>query len=84
MFWKIQCQREKVWSRNTMGYAEKLLVTGGSVYILDDKKTIAAFSLNGKKRSLKNIDIVKATKDVINAKYFPEGLPNKKRPLTSI
>ena len=75
---KYSARGKKVWSRNTIGYAEKLLVTGGSVYILDDKKTIAAFSLNGKKRSLKKIDIVKATKDVINVKYFPEGLPNKK------
>ena len=78
---KYSARGKKVWSRNTMKYADKLSVTGGSIYILDDKKTIAVFSLNGKKKSLKNAHSVKAdneVRDINNAKYFPEGLPNKK------
>jgi hypothetical protein len=78
---KYSARGKRVWSRNMMKYANKLLVTGGSVYILDDKKTIAVFSLNGKKKSLKNAHSVKVdnkVRDINNAKYFPEGLPNKK------
>jgi len=75
---KYSARGKRVWSRKIAEYADGLLVIKGLVYILDNKKLRAAFSLNGKKRSLKNIDIVKATKNVSNAKYFPEGLPNKK------
>ena len=75
---KYNARGKRVWSRKIAEYADGLLVIKGLVYILDNKKLRAAFSLNGKKRSLKNIDIVKATKNVSNAKYFPEGLPNKK------
>jgi hypothetical protein len=78
---KYNTRGKRVWSRHIIGYAEKLLVAKGSVYILNGKKTIAVFSLNGKKRSVKNAHSVKAdnkAKDLNNAKYFPEGLPNKK------
>ena len=75
---KYSARGKRVWSRNITEYADKLSVTGGLLYILDNEKTKAVFLLNGKKRSLKNAHIVKATNDVINVKYFPEGLPNKK------
>ncbi len=70
---------KRVWSKKLKAdELDGLSVNGGSVYVLNNKKSKAVFSLNGKKKSFKNINTVKADNDVINAKYFPEGLPNKK------
>ncbi len=76
---KYNGRGKRIWSKKLKtDEFDGLSVNGGSIYVLNNKKTIAVFSLNGKKRSLKNTNIIKVNNDVIKAKYFPEGLPNKK------
>jgi len=76
---KYNGRGKRIWSKKLKtDEFDGLSVNGGSVYVLNNKKSKAVFLLNGKKRSLKNTKTVKADNDVTNAKYFPEGLPNKK------
>jgi len=73
---------DRVWSRRVKAdYLNRLYIVGKSIYLLKNRKPIALFSLNGKKKHLKNIDIAKRDDSTIDAKYSPEGLPNKREAL---
>ena len=76
---KYNGRGRRIWSKKlATDEFDGLSVRGGSIYLLNNKKTKAVFSFNGKKKSLKNTNIIKAANDVTHVKYFPEGLPNKK------
>lgn len=73
---------KRVWSKKLKTEdANGLSFSGKSIYIYNNKKPIALFSLNGKRGHLKNKNIVKIDDnaiDISTIKYSPEGLPNKK------
>jgi len=76
---KYNGRGKRIWSKKlATDEFDGLSVYGGSIYLLNNKKTKAVFSFNGKKKSLKNTNIVEAADDVPHVKYLPEGLPNKK------
>ena len=76
---KYNGRGKRIWSKKLKtDEFNGLSVNGGSIYVLNNKKSKAVFSLNGNKRSLKNTKTIKADNDLINAKYFPEGLANKR------
>jgi len=76
---KYNTTGKRVWSRKLKTEdADGLSFSDKSIYVYNNKKPIALFSLNGKKKYLKNKNTVKTNNDVGNVKYSPEGLPNKK------
>ena len=89
---KYGANGKRLWSKKFKDYTSNIAVVDKSIYLFEDKKLTAKYTLNGKKKSSNNasefvidkkgnISIYgkKVEQRVINdKKYFPEGLPNKK------
>jgi len=79
---KYSSRGRKIWSKRLeLQSANGLLYKNGSIYILSNQKPKARFLPNGKRVGLKDKNIMKVENSRGDAKYSPEGLPNKEEAL---